>query len=65
MSIKEIQAVENMIKMLDRCLAIHLKNLNHEHAISCLKDVEYCKQELYKLKSDLKAEKRIKENGLQ
>ena len=52
----EINVVENMIRMLNECLDINLKRLKKEEAKQCLLDIKYCKNELNKLKIELKNE---------
>lgn len=46
---REIQVVENIIRLLNECLAISLKNKQKEECKSILLDMKYCKNELKRL----------------
>lgn len=46
---KEIEAVENIIRILNQCLAINIKHKKIEAAKDTLKDIQICKEELNKL----------------
>jgi hypothetical protein len=47
--IREIEVVENMIKLLKECLAISLSNKRKEEAKRTIQDIKLCETELQKL----------------
>jgi hypothetical protein len=46
---KEIHVLEGIIKLLNRCLKVSLKNYNFKHAKRTKLDIQVCKKELEKL----------------
>jgi hypothetical protein len=46
---KEMQVIENIIRLLNECRNIALSNNRLEEVESCNKDIETCKQHLKKL----------------
>jgi hypothetical protein len=52
---REIEVVENIIRILNECLSISLKNKRKEEAKSTIKDIHLCKKELQRLKEQREA----------
>jgi hypothetical protein len=52
---REIEVVENIIRILNECLSISLKNKRKEEAKSTIKDIHMCKKELQRLKEQREA----------
>lgn len=46
---KEIRAVENIIRLLNSCLVIHLRNADLKSVKATIIDIQKCKRELKKL----------------
>jgi len=46
---KEIEVVESIIEVLNKCLAIHKQENHHKQVLSCLDDINICKKELQRL----------------
>jgi ribosomal protein L16/L10AE len=46
---KEIQIVENMIRLLNQCLTIHLKKRQFKEVKRVLSDIRICKDEIKKI----------------
>lgn len=47
---REIEVVENIIAVLNRCLAVHKHEKQRGSIASCLNDIRLCKRELRRLK---------------
>ena len=58
---REIEVVENIIRILNECLSISLKNKRKEEAKSTIKDIHMCKKELQRLKEQKEALVVVKE----
>jgi hypothetical protein len=48
---REIEVLEHMIDLLNRCLYISLKNYRYKEIKSTLSDIQTCKRELRKVKA--------------
>lgn len=63
---REIEVVENIISVLNRCFILHLKRMNYEDAKKTLKDINLVKKELKKLlkmkETELEGELKMGEN---
>jgi hypothetical protein len=66
---KEIHIIEGVIKLLNKCLRISLKNHNFKHAKRTRSDIQICKKELEKLlvakEGEQQAKKEQEKNVLQ
>ena len=58
---REIEVVENIIRILNECLSISLKNKRKEEAKNTIKDIHMCKKELQRLKEQREALVVVKE----
>lgn len=52
---REIEVVENIMRLLNECLTISLKNKRREEAKNTMKDIHLVKKELNKLKAEREA----------
>lgn len=49
---REIEVVENIISILNRCLEVHKLEGQAGSVLSCLNDIRLCKKELRRLKAE-------------
>jgi hypothetical protein len=49
---REIEVVENIIEILNRCLVVHKLEKQASSVVSCLNDIRLCKKELKRLKAE-------------
>jgi uncharacterized protein YktA (UPF0223 family) len=49
-AIREIEVVENIISVLDKCFKMHIKTKQYIEASRCFRDIQKCKKELKRLK---------------
>ena len=49
---REIEVVENIISILNRCLEVHKLESKPKNVLSCLNDIRLCKKELRRLKAE-------------
>ena len=54
-AVNEIEVVENIIRLLNECLSISLKNKRKEEAKRTIQDIHLCKKELNRLKEEREA----------
>jgi hypothetical protein len=43
---KEIETIENIIKLLNQCYMMYRQTKNYEEAMQILKDIQVCKNEI-------------------
>lgn len=56
---KDVEGLENIIRVLNKCYTLHMKQKHFLEAAKCAKDILICKRELKKLikaKDDVAAE---------
>lgn len=49
---REIEVVENIISILNRCLEVHKLEKQATSVLNCLRDIRLCKKELRRLKAE-------------
>lgn len=49
-AIKEIEAVESILSVLEKCFRMHIKTKQYIEASRCFRDIQKCKKELKRLK---------------